>query len=71
MDIWVPVHPNYKEKTDFTCPYGTYAYKRMPLGLRNASATFQCCMMVIFFDFIDDIMEVFMDDFSMYRATYD
>jgi len=27
--------------------------------------------MVIFFDFIKDIMEVFMDDFSMYCAAYD
>jgi len=28
-------------------------------------------MMAIFFDFIEDIMEVFMDDFSMYATTYD
>jgi len=43
----------------------------MPFGLCNAPAIFQRCMMAIFFDFIEDIMEVFMDDFFVYSATYD
>ncbi|XP_050217551.1 uncharacterized protein LOC126668389 [Mercurialis annua] len=55
---------NEKEKTTFTCPYGTFAYRRMPFGLCNAPATFQRCMTSIFADMIEDIMEVFMDDFS-------
>ena len=67
----IPVHPNQQEKTTFTCRYGTYAHRRMPFGLCNAPVTFQCCMMAIFSDVIEDIMEVFMDDFSMYGATYD
>ncbi|WJZ98603.1 hypothetical protein VitviT2T_017115 [Vitis vinifera] len=29
-----------QEKTTFTCPFGTYAYRRMPFGLCNAPATF-------------------------------
>ena len=29
-----------REKTIFTCPYGTYAYRHMPFGLCNAPATF-------------------------------
>ena len=29
-----------QEKTTFTCPFGTYAYKRMPFGLCNAPTTF-------------------------------
>jgi hypothetical protein len=37
-----------QEKTTFTCPYGTYAYRRMPFGLCNAPATFQRCMSAIF-----------------------
>jgi len=43
----------------------------MPFGLCNAPSTFQCCMMVIFSDFIEDIMEAFMDDSSMYNTTFD
>nr|GEZ85898.1 reverse transcriptase domain-containing protein [Tanacetum cinerariifolium] len=50
-------------KTTFTCPYGTFAYKRMPFGLCNAPGTFQRCMMPIFHDMIAQTMEVFMDDF--------
>ncbi|KAF8115454.1 hypothetical protein N665_0027s0068 [Sinapis alba] len=37
----IPIHPDDQEKTTFTCPYGTFAYRRMPFGLCNASATFQ------------------------------
>uniref|UniRef100_A0A3Q7II28 Uncharacterized protein n=1 Tax=Solanum lycopersicum TaxID=4081 RepID=A0A3Q7II28_SOLLC len=39
-----------QEKTTFTCPYGTFAFKRMPFGLCDASTTFQRCMMSILFD---------------------
>ncbi|KAI3716043.1 hypothetical protein L6452_23087 [Arctium lappa] len=67
----IPVHPNDQEKTTFTCPYGTFAYRRMPFGLCNASATFQRCMMAIFSDFIERTMEVFMDDFSVHGADFD
>nr|GFA73351.1 reverse transcriptase domain-containing protein [Tanacetum cinerariifolium] len=44
--------PKDQEKTTFTCPYGTFAYKRMPFGLCNAPGTFQRCMMAIFHDMI-------------------
>ncbi|KAJ4756908.1 Retroelement pol polyprotein-like [Rhynchospora pubera] len=67
----IPIHPNDQEKTTFTCPYGTYAYKRMPFGLCNAPATFQRAMMAIFSDFIEKEMEVFMDDFSVYGTSFD
>nr|GEU90608.1 reverse transcriptase domain-containing protein [Tanacetum cinerariifolium] len=52
-----------QEKTTFTSPYGTFAYRRMPFGLCNASGTFQRCMMAIFHDMIEKTIEVFMDDF--------
>ncbi|XP_070017904.1 uncharacterized protein [Nicotiana sylvestris] len=38
---------------------------RMPFGLCNAPATFRRCMLAIFTDMVKDIMEVFMDDFSV------
>ncbi|XP_070026158.1 uncharacterized protein [Nicotiana sylvestris] len=44
---------------------------RMPFGLCNAPATFQRCMMAIFTDMVEDIMEVFMDDFSLVRNSFD
>ncbi|WZZ43082.1 hypothetical protein YC2023_039341 [Brassica napus] len=66
----IPTHPNDQEKTTFTCPYGTFAYRRMPFGLCNAPATFQRCMMSIFSDLIEDVVEVFMDDFSFYGSSF-
>ncbi|KAL0796233.1 hypothetical protein Bca101_067610 [Brassica carinata] len=66
----IPIHPNDQEKTTFTCPYGTFAYRRMPFGLCNAPATFQRCMMSIFSDLIEDVVEVFMDDFSVYGSLF-
>ena len=60
-----------QEKTTFTCPYGTFAYRRMPFGLCNAPATFQRCMMAIFSDLVEEIMVVFMDDFSIYGSSFE
>jgi hypothetical protein len=67
----IPVHKDDQEKTNFTCPFGTFAYRRMPFGLCNASATFQRCMNAIFVDYIEKIMGVFMDDFSVYGNSFD
>ncbi|RVW35100.1 Retrovirus-related Pol polyprotein from transposon 297 [Vitis vinifera] len=58
-----------QEKTTFTCPFGTYAYRRMPFGLYNAPATFQRCMLSIFSDMVERIMEVFMDDITIYGGV--
>nr|CAN80230.1 hypothetical protein VITISV_003211 [Vitis vinifera] len=60
-----------QEKTTFTCPFGTYAYRRMPLGLCNAPTTFQRCMLSIFSDMVKRIMEVFMDDITVYGGTFE
>src|SRR6187399_2500412 len=67
------IHVNIvdQEKTTFTCPFGTYAYRRMPFSLCNAPATFQRCMSAIFHGFCGDIMEVFMDEFSVYGTSFD
>nr|GFC00692.1 reverse transcriptase domain-containing protein [Tanacetum cinerariifolium] len=62
----IPIDPKDQEKTTFTCPYGTFGYKRMPFGLCNALGTFHRCMMAIFHDMIERTMEVFMDDFSVF-----
>ncbi|GJT89674.1 reverse transcriptase domain-containing protein [Tanacetum coccineum] len=67
----IPIEPADQEKTTFTCPYGTYAYKRMPFGLCNAPATFQRCMIAIFQDMLETSMEVFMDDFLVFGDSFD
>ncbi|KAL6282531.1 hypothetical protein ACE6H2_013460 [Prunus campanulata] len=67
----IPIAPEDQEKTTFTCPFGTYAYRRMPFGLCNAPATFQRCMMSIFSGLVEKIVEVFMDDFSVFGDSFD
>ncbi|XP_058776313.1 uncharacterized protein LOC131650626 [Vicia villosa] len=67
----IHIAPEDQEKTTFTCPFGTFAYRKMPFGLCNAPGTFQRCMMSIFSDFIENCMEVFMDDFTVYGSSFD
>ncbi|GJT27687.1 reverse transcriptase domain-containing protein [Tanacetum coccineum] len=66
----IPIDPQDQEKTTFTFPYGTFAYRRMPFGLCNAPSTFQRCMMAIFHDMIKETMEVFMDDFLVFGDSF-
>jgi hypothetical protein len=67
----VPVDPEDQEKTTFTCPFGTFAYRRMPFGLCNAPATFQRCMISIFSDIVERFLEIFMDDFSVFGSNFE
>ncbi|GJU94447.1 reverse transcriptase domain-containing protein [Tanacetum coccineum] len=66
----IPIDPQDQEKTTFTCPYGTFAYRRMPFGLCNAPGTFQRSMVAIFHDMIEKTMKVFMDDFSVFGDSF-
>nr|GEZ81896.1 reverse transcriptase domain-containing protein [Tanacetum cinerariifolium] len=67
----IPIDPRDQEKTTFTCPYGTFAYRRMPFGLCNAPITFQRCMLAIFHNMAEKTMEVFMDDFSVFGNSFE
>jgi hypothetical protein len=66
----IPLDPEDQEKTTFTCPFGTFAYRRMPFGLCNAPATFQRCMISIFSDMVERHLEIFMDDFSVFGSSF-
>ncbi|GKC11787.1 putative nucleotidyltransferase, ribonuclease H [Tanacetum coccineum] len=65
----IPIAPEDQENTTFTCPYGTFAYRRMPFGC-NTPATFKRCMTAIFHDMVEDFIEVFMDDFSVFDNSF-
>ena len=67
----ITIAPEDQEKTTFTCPYGTFAFRRILFGLCNAPGTFQRCMMAIFLDMVEKSIEVFMEDFSVIGSTFD
>nr|GEV83761.1 reverse transcriptase domain-containing protein [Tanacetum cinerariifolium] len=67
----IPIDPRDQEKTTFPCPYGTFAYRRMPFDLCNAPGTFQRCVLAIFHDMVKKTMEVFMDDFSVFGNSFE
>ena len=60
-----------QEKTMFTCPFGTFSFRKMPFGLCNAPRTFKRCLMGIFSDMIEHILEIFMDDFFIFRESFE
>nr|GFB24297.1 reverse transcriptase domain-containing protein [Tanacetum cinerariifolium] len=67
----IPIDPRDPEKTTFTCPYGTFAYRRMPFDLCNTLSTFQRCMFAIFYNMVEKTMEVIMDNFSVFGNSFE
>ena len=43
----------------------------MPFGLCNVPATFQRCTMSMFSDLVEEVMEIFMDDFTVYGSSFE
>ena len=60
-----------QEIATFTCPYGTFSFRRIPFRLCNAPVTFEKCMMSMFSDLVDEVMEIFMDDFSIFGSKFE
>ena len=57
----INIRPQDQSKTAFICPWGTFAYRKLPFGLKNAGATFQREMNYAFHD-IKDIVQTYLDD---------
>eukprot|EP00253_Pinus_taeda_P035700 PITA_35700 len=67
----IRIAPQDQDKTTFTSPWGTFAYKVLPFGLCNAPATFQRVVIGIFSDMVNDSLEIFMDDFTPYGTAFE
>eukprot|EP00253_Pinus_taeda_P008680 PITA_08680 len=59
-----------QDKTTFTCPWGTFAYRVLPFGLCNAPTTFQRAVLSIFAELVHDLVEIYMDDFTPYGSSF-
>lgn len=67
----ITITPKHQERTTFTCTYGTFAFKQMSFGLFNSPSTFQRCMLSVYANMVEDLMEVFIDDFSVVGDTFE
>jgi hypothetical protein len=66
----IKIAPQDQDKTTFTSPWGTFAYRVLPFGLCNALATFQRAVLGIFSDMLNDSMEIFIDEFTPYGVSF-
>ena len=58
----ISMDPSNQEKTSFVISHGTYCYRVMPFGLKNAGATYQRLVNRMFHKQIGTFMEVYIDD---------
>jgi hypothetical protein len=68
----INIAPEDQHKTAFICPWGTFSYRKLPFGLKNAGATFQHAMSYTFHD-IKHIVQPYLDDLpahSMHRVDH-
>ena len=67
----IHISPEDQDKTTFTCPWGTFAYRVLHFGLCNAPTTFQRVVIIIFSEMVNNCMEIFMDNFTLYGSSFD
>jgi hypothetical protein len=59
----IQIKPEDQHKMKFICPWGTFVYRKMPFGLKNARATFQWVMSFVFHD-LKQIVEAYLEDLA-------
>jgi hypothetical protein len=67
----IVVHPEDKEKTAFTTPWGTFMYEKMPFSLMNAGATFQRAMDIAFIGEKDKFVLIYLDDITVFSSSHE
>ena len=67
----ISMHPDDKEKTTFTTPWGTFMYDKMPFGLMNAGATFQRVMDIAFVGEKHKFVVIYLDDITIFSQSDD
>jgi hypothetical protein len=61
----INILPVDQHKTAFICPWGTFAYRKLPFSLKNAGATFQCAISYAFHD-IKHIVQPYLHDLPVH-----
>ena len=67
----VPVAPEDRDKTAFSCGWATFRFKRMPFGLHNAPATFQRLMQRVLHKVLNVCALVYLDDIIVFSKNFE
>jgi hypothetical protein len=67
----IVVHPDDREKTSFTTPWGRFMYEKMPFGLMNAGVTFQREMDIDFIGEKDKFVLIYLDDITIFSSSHE
>ncbi|KAL2642779.1 hypothetical protein R1flu_010366 [Riccia fluitans] len=67
----VSVAERDREKTAFINEWGAFAYLVMPFGLKNAPSTFQRVVTTAFKEYLNDFMQTYLDNFTIYGSRTD
>jgi hypothetical protein len=67
----IVVHPDDREKTTFTTPWGTFMYEKIPFGLMNEGATFQRAMDIAFVGEKDIFVLIYLDDITVFSYSHE
>ena len=67
----VPIAKEDQQKTTFACEFGSFTYKNMPFGLKNAPAVFSRIVAKAFQEYIYKSMGVYFDDWTIYNMMKD
>ena len=60
-----------RKNTTFICEFGSFSYKVMPFGLKNAPVVFSRIVVKTFQEYIYKTMEVYFDDWTIYSMLKD
>ena len=64
----VELHPDDREKTAFSTPFGLFQYTVMPFGLATAPATFMRLMTIVFSGMLYNTCLAYLDDIIIFMA---
>lgn len=67
----IHIHLSDQEKTYFTCLFGTLSYRECLLDCVVCMLLFNIASCPYFFYFLEDIMKVSMDDFSVFGSSFE
>ena len=67
----IKITPKDRYKTTFSTEWGSYQYKFMPFGIKNAPAIFSRVVIADFEEFIHQFLEVYLDDWIVYSLLKD